>query len=385
METSSSVDEHLRQACLKREVGDYDGAQFELESSARMSEGEAELVLLAVRAEKAFQQQNQEDLRKVIDELDLRCKDIKAKASIPTMLVFRAMCELGRARCSALDFEIAGQIFRTALGLAQDEYGKGSIEMIYPAICLAMYHETQKNYVLAVALARDAVALIRRRLNLVNDRSMLLAGLLTMARSAYMDKRYALCLKCADEATELARGEKLALVSERLIDCSLMRMMALYYLDRHQDAKDSGEVLLEAMEEKYGRYSPKLLEPLCQLASVYERLGARDRASKCFDQALVIVSQIVEEKPFGDLSKSDASPESMPMKEYQVLNRLAETLLLQGKFVDALKLYPSSMRARYTIYVAQSNTVVDMLTTHLNSLNEDLQNKKAAKAEREKR
>jgi tetratricopeptide (TPR) repeat protein len=381
METSNSIDEQLRQACLKREVGDYDGALAELDGTS--AKGERELVLLAVRAEKAFHKQDQQELRQIVDELDLKCKEIKAKAPIPTMLVFRAMCELGRARCSSSDFEIAGQIFRTALGLAQDEYGKTGIEMIYPAICLAMYHETQKNYVLSVALARDAVSLIRRRQSLVSDSSILLAGLLTMARSAYMDKRYALCLKCADEALELAQREKLSSISERLIDCSLMRMMALYYLDRHQEAKDSGEVLIESMEDKYGRYSPKLLEPLCQLASVYERLGARDRASKCLDQALVIVSEVVQEKPFGDVAQpDDMKPESMPMKEYQMLNRLSETLVLQGKFVDALKLYPSSVRARYTVYVAQSNTLVDALTRHLNNLDEDIQRSKAEKAAR---
>ncbi len=126
---SLEANEHLRKAYLMREVADTDGALAQLDKAQAGvdANSEASLVLLAVKAAKAVSQGDSEALRQSVDALDQRSREIKAKASIPTMLVFRAMCELGRARLVAGDTELAGQAFRIALGLAQDEYGKNSL------------------------------------------------------------------------------------------------------------------------------------------------------------------------------------------------------------------------------------------------------------------
>lgn len=384
---SLEANEHLRKAYLMREVADFDGALAQLnESQAGLDANtEASLVLLAVKAANAVSLGDNESLRKHVDLLDQRSREVKAKASIPTMLVFRAMCELGRARLVAGDGELAGQAFRIALGLAQDEYGKHSLEMIYPSLCLAIYHESQGSNLLALALARDAVNLLRERSKLINDPSLLLAGLIVINCCSFKERRFQQALAAADELLDLGAKHGLKLAAcERLQEAAVVKMLSLAQLDRLQEAKDQGEVLVEAMEKAQGRYSARLLEPLCQLATVYERLGSRDKASKCLDQALVVVSRIVEETPFTN-SASGATGEnrtdshekaaSMPFKEYQVLNRLSETYFLQGKFVDALKLYPSSMRARYTTYVASSTNIIDMLSKHLAEFTEEHQRK----------
>lgn len=384
---SLEANEHLRKAYLMREVADFDGALAQLnEAQAGLDANtEASLVLLAVKAASAVSLGDNESLRKHVDLLDQRSREIKAKASIPTMLVFRAMCELGRARLVAGDGELAGQAFRIALGLAQDEYGKHSLEMIYPSLCLAIYHESQGSNLLALALARDAVNLLRERSKLINDPSLLLAGLIVINCCSFKERRFQQALAAADELLALSVKHSLSLAfCERLQEAAVVKMMSLAQLDRLQEAKDQGEVLVEAMEKAQGRYSAQLLEPLCQLATVYERIGSRDKASRCLDQALVVVSRIVEETPFAN-SASEATGEkrtdshekaaSMPFKEYQVLNRLSETYFLQGKFVDALKLYPSSMRARYTTYVASSTNIIDMLSKHLAEFTEEHQRK----------
>ncbi len=384
---SLEANEHLRKAYLMREVADFDGALAQLnEAQAGLDANtEASLVLLAVKAANAVSLGDNESLRKHVDLLDQRSREIKAKASIPTMLVFRAMCELGRARLVAGDGELAGQAFRIALGLAQDEYGKHSLEMIYPSLCLAIYHESQGSNLLALALARDAVNLLRERSKLINDPSLLLAGLIVINCCSFKERRFQQALAAADELLALSVKHSLSLAScERLQEAAVVKMMSLAQLDRLQEAKDQGEVLVEAMEKAQGRYSAQLLEPLCQLATVYERIGSRDKASRCLDQALVVVSRIVEETPFAN-SASETTGEkrtdshekaaSMPFKEYQVLNRLSETYFLQGKFVDALKLYPSSMRARYTTYVASSTNIIDMLSKHLAEFTEEHQRK----------
>lgn len=390
---SLEANEHLRKAYLMREVADFDGALAQLnESQAGLDANtEASLVLLAVKAANAVSLGDNESLRKHVDLLDQRSREVKAKASIPTMLVFRAMCELGRARLVAGDGELAGQAFRIALGLAQDEYGKHSLEMIYPSLCLAIYHESQGSNLLALALARDAVNLLRERSKLINDPSLLLAGLIVINCCSFKERRFQQALAAADELLELGAKYGLTLAAcERLQEAAVVKMLSLAQLDRMQEAKDQGEVLVEAMEKAQGRYSARLLEPLCQLATVYERLGSRDKASKCLDQALVVVSRIVEETPFANSASGATSAggvagekrtdshekaASMPFKEYQVLNRLSETYFLQGKFVDALKLYPSSMRARYTTYVASSTNIIDMLSKHLAEFTEEHQRK----------
>ncbi len=381
---SLEANEHLRKAYLMREVADTDGALAQLDKAQAGvdANGEASLVLLAVKAAKAVSQGDSEALRQSVDALDQRSREIKAKASIPTMLVFRAMCELGRARLVAGDIELAGQAFRIALGLAQDEYGKNSLEMIYPSLCLAIYHASQGSNLLALALARDAVNQLRERAKQVNDPSLLLAGLIVISSCSFKERRFQQALAASDELLDLGAKHSLSLaVCERLQEAAVVKMMSLAQLDRLQEAKDQGEILIEAMETQ-GKYSHRLLEPLCQLATVYERIGSRDKASRCLDQALVVVSHIVEETPFatssGSAEAGAASTDkaaSMPFKEYQVLNRLSETYFLQGKFVDALKLYPSSMRARYTTYVASSTNIIDMLSKHLADFTEEHQRK----------
>lgn len=374
MVSSNSVDnEYLRKACLKREVEDFEGARAELENAA-LKEGEPGLVLLAVQAGCA-EQKGKEAVRPFVDQIEKRYKEIKAGAAIPTMLLFRAMCELGRAHSAAHDFELAGQTFRTALGLAQDEYGKSSLEMICPALCLAMFHEQQGNALLALALARDAVDNLRERVNQVNDPSLLLAGLLTTANCAYLSHRYTLALAAAEEALEMVKRSSLAEdCGDRLQKCIVVKMLALDKLGRHQEAKDVGEVFVEKLETKYGHHSGRLLEPLCHMASIYDRLGARSKSAKSLDQALSIVSQIVEERPFDEiehLSDHGIKVENMPFKESEVLNRLSSSYILQGKFVEAFKLYPASMRARYTTYVASSTNIVDMLAKRMQEFEQD--------------
>ncbi|MFA6210186.1 MAG: hypothetical protein WCT03_05140 [Candidatus Obscuribacterales bacterium] len=379
--SSLEANEHLRKAYLMREVADYTGSLVQLSAAniSAESDSEAGLVLLAVKAAQAMAHNDSEALRQAVDSLDSKTKEIKAKASIPTMLVFRAMCELGRARLVTGDTELAGQSFRIALGLAQDEYGKNSLEMIYPSLCLAIYHESQGSNLLALALARDAVDLLRERSKQVNDPSLLLAGLIVINSCSFKERRFQKSLAASDELLSMGVKYSLPLAScERLQQAAVVKMLSLAQLDRLQEAKDQGEVLVEAMEKVQGKYSAHLLEPLCQLATVYERIGSRDKASKCLDQALVVVSHIVEDTPFAssaDSSLHDDKAAAMPFKEYQVLNRLSETYFLQGKFVDALKLYPSSMRARYTTYVASSTNIIDMLSKRLAEFSEEHQRK----------
>jgi len=374
---SVEANEYLRKACLRREVEDFAGALADLQATG-LTEGEPGLVLLAVQARHA-EKDGKEAVRQYVDQIEIRYKEIKTIAAIPTMLLFRAMCELGRARSASEDHELACQIFRTALGLAQDEYGKDSLEMIYPAICLAMHHEMQNNSLLALAIARDAVDNLRHRSGQVKDPSLLLAGLLTISNCAFLEHRYALALAAAEEALDLVRLYSLSAdAGDRLQKCIIVKMLALNKLDRHQEAKDTGEVFIEKLEEKYGRYSPRLLEPLCHMASICDRLGARSKSAKALDQALVIVSQIVEDRPFETIEHANADGikiENMPFKEYEVLNRLSESYILQGKFVDAFKLYPASMRARYTTYVASSTNIVDMMAKRLKEFEEERQRK----------
>ncbi len=379
MVSSNSVEanELLRRACLKREVEDFAGALADLQATG-LTEGEPGLVLLAVQA-RCAEKNGKDAVRHYVDQIEVRYKEIKAVAAIPTMLIFRAMCELGRARAAAQDHELAGQTFRTALGLAQDEFGKDSLEMIYPAICLAMHHEDQSSNLLALALARDAVDNLRHRTTQVKDPSLLLAGLLTISNCAFLEHRYAQALQAAEEALDLVRMHSLSPdTGDRLQKCIIVKMLALNKLDRHQEAKDTGEVFVEKLEAKYGRYSARLLEPLCHMASIYDRLGARSKSAKALDQALVIVSQIVEDRPFENIehmSDDGIKIETMPFKEYEVLNRLSESYILQGKFVEAFKLYPASMRARYTTYVASSTNIVDMMAKRLKEFDEERQRK----------
>ncbi|CAN5488570.1 hypothetical protein BH11CYA1_BH11CYA1_22950 [soil metagenome] len=384
---SLDAKEYLRKAYLMREVADFEGAQALLKQAQGQAEGEqadteASLVLLAVNAEIAVAHGDKDAMRQAIESLEEKSKEIKAKASIPTMLVFRAMCELGRARLAAGEIGRAGQAFRIALGLAQDEYGKHSLEMIYPSLCLAIFHESQGSNLLASALARDSVNILRERSKQVNDPSLLLAGLIVINSCSFKERRFKQSLAASDELLSLGAKHSLSLAAcDHLQEAAVVKMASLVQLDRMQEAKDQGEVLVEALEKAQGIHSARLLEPLCQLATVYTRMGSRDKASKCLDQALVVVSHIVEDTPFansnnsGSHTASNEKAASMPFKEYQVLNSLSETYFWQGKFVDALKLYPSTMRARHVTYVASTTNMIDMLTKHLTEFVEDQKRK----------
>jgi tetratricopeptide (TPR) repeat protein len=141
---------------------------------------------------------------------------------------------------------------------------------------------------LALALARDAVNLLRERAKQVNDPSLLLAGLIVISSCSFKERRFQQALAAADELLDLGAKHSLSLaICERLQEAAVVKMMSLAQLDRLQEAKDQGEILIEAMETQ-GKYSERLLEPLCQLATVYERIGSRDKASRCLDQALLL-------------------------------------------------------------------------------------------------
>lgn len=344
-------------------------APFEGDSSAPAC-------ILATRVE------HKKDAARAYSALEALLKQERAQTE-----VIEISCELGRAKLASGQPEVAAKFMRGVYGKAHElskVTGDSSIT-IYPAYCQALIYLAQKKYTLAQALSNSVVAAIDKlEPAKLGEFQWLLAGaLLCSARAAageYLSRPAGRSIsRLIDLLPELAKQYGLA-YEDTLSYAEILKLAAIASNETAEWGKAAiySKQWLHIIESKHGRSTSAAIEPLCYLASALEHID-RKQGAECLDRALHIVAHVVEEEPF-EAAKPGGGEQAIKMsvKEYQLLNQLADAYLMQGRLVDSLKLYPSSMRARYTSYVSSAINLTDTVVQGIDKIKKYYATKNAA-------
>lgn len=267
-------------------------------------------------------------------------------------------CELGRAKLACGQIGGGASHMRSVYGRAHEISKNGDkLVTIYPTYCQALIALAQKKYTMAKALASSVVNSLDTldKGDAIDGDSILVGALLcgaraaageSLSRAAYANlKRLLELLPRLLAETGLTNEFK-----DSDVRCEILRLacLAANEVADWQEAVEYGENWVRLKERKA---PDDLIEPLCALSSAYEHVDRR-KGAECLDRALTLVARAVEEEPFDHGPEAHKQALKMPLKEYQLLNRLADAYLMQGRLVDSLRLYPAFMRARYTNYVS---------------------------------
>ena len=320
--------------------------QKSIDSSANSAEAQFELALLKHK-------QGELSLRELIADLRLRADSLHHKDNY---LYMRVLIALGRALLAEGSLAMAETNFRQAFSIA-DTYYKETAELACePLAMLALVYLKQEKHTLAAALARDAVSHVHAL-----DNPLQVEALLVIARASEKLGLLTKAVLAAERAYDLALrafGEEHSLFGQALATKATVLRLAGDF----EKAQPEARLQLEILEKRHGADSPELIEPLCDLAHIYSRLGERTKAEAHFERALALLAQKAQSKPF---DSADGEDLSTCYKEYSLLEDLSSCYLWQGKIADCLRLVPSSMRAKYTCQVDSVVSVINSLSKRL--------------------
>lgn len=360
---------------LARELGLLDSAlvAFEKSENTRACDQAAHL---------AIQVEGRKHQARAFATLEAMLKEERSQAE-----AIAVSCELGRARLASNQPEVAAKFLRSVFGKANElaKLSGDSSLTIYPSYCQALAYMALKKYTLALALANSVVAAIDLLpLGEQEERKWLLVGaLLCSGRAAASENLWRSAARSfsrlSDFLPDLCSRWGLSYPGSACqIGVLKTTTIALLELADWPRAAVFAEEWVASVEAKDGSEAPSLIEPLCYLASAYEH-WQRSKGVKCLDRALDIVASAVADEPFtGNARAGSAEALKMPEKEYQLLMRMADSYLLQGKLADSLKLYPATMRARYTNYVSSAVNLTESLFQGIGKVRKYYADRKAA-------
>lgn len=355
---------------LARELGLLDEALAAFDGDST-----AQACLLATKVE------HKKDAAKAYSALEALLKQERSQREI-----IEISCEMGRAKLASGQPEVAAKFMRSIYGKAHElsKVTADSTITIYPAYCQALIYLAQKKYTLAQALSNSVVAAIDKLAPVQHGEfQWLLAGaLLCAARAAAGESLSRPAGRSIDRLIELLPelSKQYGLAYEDTLSyAEILKLAAIAGIETAEWGKAAvySKQWLHIIESKHGRSTAATIEPLCYLASALEHFD-RKKGAECLDRALHIVAHVVEEEPFEAKPGGGQQAIKMSVKEYQLLNQLADAYLMQGRLVDSLKLYPSSMRARYTSYVSSAINLTDTVVQGIDKLKKYYATKNAA-------
>ena len=148
------------------------------------------------------------------------------------------------------------------------------------------------------------------------------------------------------------------------------------FLIEYQSAEKAAAKRLKLTEKMKGKDDPKVIDPLCDLAQILAQVGERERAAIYFDRALKLVTELARNKGFAEDVKDGAETQantvgtriegaSLCHLEYQLIERLSECYLWQGKLADVARLMPASYRTAHTCKIDAVVSMIETINKHL--------------------
>jgi tetratricopeptide (TPR) repeat protein len=279
------------------------------------------------------------------------------------------LCDLGMTKINAGEIALAAQNLRVASGTAEELYGSDSQEMIYPSICLAAVHALEKKQSLSLAVARSAAQTARA--NFGNSHPLLIHPLYMLAQACHRQGLFQASLDTCRQVEGLI-VDNIGRESDIYVDVLAMKTAAFMFMVENASAEKAASERLALMEKMRGKDSPKIIDPLCDLAQILVQMGEREKAEKHFDRALKLVSELARDKGFPESPSDGAEPPasttgsrigdaSLCHLESDLIERLSDCYLWQGKLADVAKLMPNSMRSRHTSRFDAIVSVIDSI------------------------
>jgi len=388
---SEQVDVLLLAARIKRELTDWQGTAELLERAKELSSKNADslqdlevsLVLNAVRARLAPDRLTAKKLVHQSESLFNKVKSLDRGQKDYDRLFLTALCELGMAKIFATEVHLAAQNIRVACGFANEKFGAESVETIYPSLCMAIVHAREDQHTLSLAMAKNATQVARAN---YGRHPILIQPLFRLAQACIRRKLFAQALEhCRhlEGPIEQFIGEE----SDIYLDVLGMKTAAFDFLVDFTSAEFTASRRLKLMEKMRGKNSPKLIDPLCDLAQIVARRGDKEQAEKYFERALELVSELMrnngfpekeaalvatgkkEEPKFDDLQTSTmgtrVSGSSLVHLEYELTERLSDCYVWQGKIADVAKMIPASYRYAHTCRLDGIASMVTSINEYL--------------------
>jgi tetratricopeptide (TPR) repeat protein len=366
-------------AQVKRELTNFESAADLLENAKILTEKTTDPYLgpavgMALNAVRAKLVRNKEAAKQLARESELLLNKIRLLERGPKYdrYYLSGLCDLGMTKIWAGDIELAAQNLRLACGLAEEKFGQGSEEMIYPSICLCIVHALEDKNSLSLAIARNTVQTVRANFG---KHPLLIHPLYLMAQAATRQRLFQLALDTCRQVEGLII-DNIGLESDIYVDVLGMKTAAFMFLIEIHAAEKAAARRLKLMEKMRGKNDPKLIDPLCDMAQILAQMGEREKAEIYFDRALTLVSEMTRDKGFpqdassgnGDSVAYTAGTRindaSLCHLEYELVERLSECYLWQGKLADVGRLLPASMRGRHVCKVDAIVSIIDNINKH---------------------
>jgi len=389
MPAAEQVDVLLMAARIKRELTDWQGAADYLQRAKELTaknqdslqDLEVSLVLNAVLARLAPDRLAAKKIARQSDSLLSKVKLLERGKDYDRLFLV-SLCELGTARIFAQEIHLAAQNLRVASGFATEKYGADSVETIYPSLCLSIVHACEDQHTLSLAMARNATQTARANFG---KHPILIQPLYRLAQASIRRNLFAQAL----EHCRQVEGQILEYIGEEsdiYLDVLGMKTAAFSFLVDFSSAEFCASKRLQVMEKMRGKDSPKLVDPLCDLAQVLARKGEKEKAEKYFERALDLVSELMrnngfpdKDKPqpttaakdrvkFDDLQSSTTGTRlggSLVQLEYSLTEQISDCYMWQGKIADVARMIPASYRYAHTCRVDGIVSIIDSVNAYL--------------------
>jgi tetratricopeptide (TPR) repeat protein len=163
--------------------------------------------------------------------------------------------------------------------------------------------------------------------------------------------------------------------SDIYLDVLGIKTAAFLFMVDYQAAEKMASKRLKLVEKMRGKDDPKVIDPLCDLAQALAHMGDRERAEKYFDRAIKLVSELARDQGFSEEAKKSEEAQtntagtrlegaSLCHLEYDLIERLSDCYVWQGKLADAAKLMPASMRTVHTCRVDIVVSIIEKINKH---------------------
>lgn len=286
------------------------------------------------------------DLGKVYQELE-RGEDaintvagaveiLKEHAGPDSLEFAEASSALGVLHASRNNTEAAEPLINRGLGIRRAKLGESHRLIAESLNDLSYCHSISGNSTMSNAFGRKALAMMEKSLG--ENHAEVGLVLYNLSNQYVKQHAFGKAEITARRAYDILK-EQLPADHEYNIwikDRLATTCMVMYNLE---EARELHESALNAVERKWGKDSPKMVNSLVGLGSVHLNRNEYLLAEPYFKRALNVL---------GNFSKLDGSTDYNATKEYALLQQLSCCYVFQFKLGDALRLVPDSFRAKHT-------------------------------------